>query len=293
MSFSSEQKEQIINGVYKSRCCRRALLLGVLLAKGYPTDEGIRISLDKTETAEFVSRLIREFYNTDAERIRDSKGGRRVVIGFESDSARKYISDIENNTDILLERCANCRSSFLRGVFLAAGRVGDPSKSYILELSLDGRSEIFFGFLTELGMNPGILGSEKKAVYFRNSAGIEEFFANAGMNGAMFSVIEARFNGEAKLNIHRVTNCYTNNISKTVDAASAQLKVIGALEKANLLSSLPEELEQTARLRLEYPDLSLAQLSAISVPKVSKPGLSHRLKKIIEIGNSLLHNDET
>ena len=44
-------------------------------------------------------------------------------------------------------------------------------------------------------------------------------------------------------------------------------------------------------LKPEYPDLSLSQLSAIAVPQVSKSGLSHRLKKIMELGSSLLHKD--
>ena len=292
MSFSSEQKEQIMSGVYKSRCCRRALLYGMLFAKAYDDEGSLRVSLDKESTAEFISKLIREFFGTDTEKITDKKGGRRVVISFKSDSASKYIANIGNLPELLLEKCPNCRSSFLKGVFLASGRVSDPDKSYTLEFSLAERSEIFSEFLKETGLNPGVLNKEKKAVFFRSSSGIEEFFANAGMNGAMFSVIEAKFNGEAKLNIHRVTNCYTNNIAKTVDAASAQLAIIKELCEANLLSSLPDELEATARLRLENPDLSLAQLSAISVPKVSKPGLSHRLKKIIELGNSMLHKND-
>ena len=85
-----------------------------------------------------------------------------------------------------------------------------------------------------------------------------------------------------------MANCETNNIAKTVDAARGQLEVIRALDEANLLSSLPDELEATARLRLQYSDLSLSQLAAVSVPPISKPGLSHRLKRIIEIGNNLL-----
>ena len=54
------------------------------------------------------------------------------------------------------------------------------------------------------------------------------------------------------------------------------------LEESNLLSSLPDELERTARLRLLYPDLSLTQLAAVSVPPISKSGLSHRLKRIMD-----------
>ncbi len=290
MSFSAEQKEQITNSVYKTACCRRSLLLGILFAKGNLDGECIVLKLDGVLTAEFVSKLVREFYNAESTLYRDTSGGRRIMLKFKSVSAAKYISNIAKLEELFIGKCQNCRPSFLKGVFLAAGRVSDPAKSYTLEFSLGERSHIFSNLLLKLGMNPSILKDEMKTLYFRSSTGIEEYFANAGMNGAMFSVIEARFNGEAKLNIHRVTNCYTNNISKTVDAASQQIKIINALNEANLLSSLPDELEATARLRLEYPDFSLAQLSAVSVPKISKPGLSHRLKKLIEVGDALLHN---
>ena len=54
------------------------------------------------------------------------------------------------------------------------------------------------------------------------------------------------------------------------------------------MSSLPEELEETARLKLRYPDLPLSALAAQMTPAISKSGLSHRLKKIEEIGARLL-----
>ena len=39
----------------------------------------------------------------------------------------------------------------------------------------------------------------------------------------------------------------------------------------------------TVRLRLEYPTDSLSELALRFDPPISKPGLSHRLKKIIEL----------
>ena len=68
--------------------------------------------------------------------------------------------------------------------------------------------------------------------------------------------------------------------------------VIARLDKAKLLSSLPEELAATAILRMEYPDLTLAELARISVPPISKSGLAHRLNKILELSEKLLGNDE-
>ena len=268
MSFSSKQKESIITAVYKSPCCRRALLSGILFAKATVSEEGIVLILEKPDYADFSAKLIKEFYGVTPEIYRTKKGG-----------------------EILMQKCSSCLSSFLRGVFLASGRVSNPEKQYSLEFSLGDRSENFMQFLSERGVIARI--SHKKSgivLYIKNSSEIEDFYGYAAMNPAMFALIEAKFEGEARKNIMRVTNCMTNNIQKAVDAAAKQNKLIAELERANLLSSLPDELEETARLRLRYPDLSLSQLAAIAVPAISKPGLSHRLKKIMELGTQLLYN---
>ena len=100
--------------------------------------------------------------------------------------------------------------------------------------------------------------------------------------------MNAKIEGELRNNANRVFNCDTNNIDKAVRASLKHISYISRLDEANLLSSLPEELEATARLRLLYKDYSLAQLAAISVPSISKSGLSHRLNKISEIAEKLL-----
>ena len=75
------------------------------------------------------------------------------------------------------------------------------------------------------------------------------------------------------------------------EVTDRQLSVINRLDELNLLSSLPEELELTARMRMKYPDLPLSLLAAEMTPSISKSGLSHRLKKIEEIGTRLLSTD--
>ena len=95
MSFSAEQKQEIINHTYKSSCCRRALLSGVIFARGENTDGRVVITLEKSEYAELVARLVHEFYGKDAEIFRSPKGGRSIMLGFDSPSAIKYVAKID------------------------------------------------------------------------------------------------------------------------------------------------------------------------------------------------------
>ena len=195
-----------------------------------------------------------------------------------------YLAKMLNSGELFRQKCQNCVSAFLRGVYLAAGRASDPKSEYTLELSLGERSDIFVDFLAGLGPVASITErGGKKSVYMRDSSMIEYFYALAGMNKAMFALIDAKAEGELRKNIARTSNCMTNNMQKAVDAAGPQIRLIAELEKANLLSSLPDELEETARLRLKYPEASLKELCKNSPETITVSGLNHRLKKIIEI----------
>ena len=53
------------------------------------------------------------------------------------------------------------------------------------------------------------------------------------------------------------------------------------VEEHNLLAALPDELQYTARLRLNNPDVTLSELSELHSPPITKSGLHHRLEKIM------------
>ena len=72
------------------------------------------------------------------------------------------------------------------------------------------------------------------------------------------------------------------------ERAAVQVQMaIRTLQEAGALETLPEQLRETARLRMEYPDLTLARLAEKFDPPVSKAGLSHRFKRIQEAARRL------
>ena len=295
MSFSSEQKKEIIYHTYKSMCCRRSLLSGILFCKGRVIGKTVTLSFDKSEYADFSSKLIHEFYGKEGEVYRESKGGRSIKLSFASPSAAKYLNEIDSLVDfdlcnIITQRCASCLSSFLRGVFLASGRLSDPKKQFSLEFSLGDRGVKLKKILEDLDMTP--LVAHKKTgdvIYFRKGDEIESFYGHAGLNRVVFDVIEMKIKSLARRESQRYLNCVTSNYDRMAAVSERQISIILKLEELNLLSNLPEELEETARLKLRYPDLPLSALAAQMTPAISKSGLSHRLKKIEEVGARLLN----
>ena len=72
-------------------------------------------------------------------------------------------------------------------------------------------------------------------------------------------------------------------MEKTVDAALEQRRAIQTLRERGLLEDLSPKLKEAARLREEYPELSLSQLAELCDPPVTKSSLNHRLQKLIAL----------
>ena len=289
MSFSQKQKADIISQPIKTSCCKTAFLQGVLAARGHAVDGEIHISIDGLESIEYVTNLIFDIYSKSAEVTSPKSGGRRKLLIFHAKSAEKYLNEINNGKMLHHEKCDLCLSSFLKGVFLASGRVSDPAKQYSLEFSVGVRVAAFSDFFEDIGLVPRV--SEKKnesVVYFRNSTHLEDFFALAGMNQTAFDIMNAKIQGELRNTANRIVNCETNNIDRAVSASMSQIALIEELMEKGLLSLLPEELQSTARFRMENKDMSLSQLAGAITPPISKSGLSHRLKKITEMAEAVL-----
>ena len=290
MSFSQEQKAVIISQPIKTSCCKHAFLQGVLVARGFAIDNSVSVSVDSSETADFIKGLICDVYSKEAEYVTSSAGGRRKLLSFSAKSVTRYLSELNEGGISYSEKCPLCLSHFLRGLFLASGRVSDPVKQYSLEFSVGSRAKALFDFFTSIDLTPRISAKKNETlVYFRNSTALEDFFALANMNQTAFDVMNAKIEGELRNTANRIANCETNNIDRAVSASMSQIALIEELVKRGLISLLPDELERTARFRMENKDMSLSQLAGAITPPISKSGLSHRLKKITEMAENILN----
>ena len=293
MSFAKEQKTEILLVTDKSACCRRATLFGVLSSKANVDDDFLHLTLDGDATVSYVAALVQEFYSKTPEIVRRENGGRGKTMRFDSKSAMKYILDLKNDP-IFKPKCSSCTAAFLRGVYLASGRLADPTKQHHLELGvLADRIEVFREYFATLGLDLSVANRQgAQVLYSRRSDAIEDFFALAGMNNTVFKLMNSKINSEVRNNANRVSNCETNNISKAVDTASRQVALIKELEKRNLMGSLPEELLLTAKMRMRHEDMSLSQLALSMSPPISKSGLSHRLKKLTALAETLIADSD-
>ena len=187
----------------------------------------------------------------------------------------------------------HCLSHFLRGIFLAAGRMSDFTKQYRLEFSAKAQGEALAALLSEAVAEPKF--AERRGehiVYYKTNSDICDFLALIGAEADAFALInetiEAGYRGAA----NRRANCEASNIERSVEASMRFLQIYRSLEAADKLKRLPEELRQTAQLRAENPTVSLATLGGWCTPPVSKSGMNHRLEKIEKLARELLADCE-
>jgi DNA-binding transcriptional regulator WhiA len=295
MTFLDELKKQIVSTLDRSSCCRRAMLNGIVLAKGYASSGNISVSLGNCDAIDYTKLLVREVFGQEAVISVGSAGGRRRELSFRSPAMERYLNDAKNDQKkLFVKKCAVCEPSFMCGVFLAAGRMTSIDvKRAKLELSVGDNVDLFYDYFASFGIEfSKIERRNEKLLYSANSSLIGDFFAMLGLNSAAFMIINKKIEKEVINNTNRQCNCMMNNISKTVSASAKVLDAIKALQAVNLISTLPEELEKTAMLRLQYPDYTLARLAAMFSPPISKPGLSHRLNKIVEFADRALGKRE-
>ena len=189
---------------------------------------------------------------------------------------------------ILEKEC--CRRAFLRGTFLAAGTVSDPNRSYHLEFlcnSEEQREQLRL-LLEAEGIQAGTARrGRKEIVYLKEGAKIADLLGLMEAHVSLLEFENARIMREVRGNINRKVNCETSNIRKTADAAAGQIEDLRLIEEKMGFAELPKALDETARIRLQYPTATLQELGGLMDPPVGKSGINHRMRKLHLIAEQL------
>lgn len=182
--------------------------------------------------------------------------------------------------------CDDCVKYFIRGVFITYGTITNPYKSYHLEIIVNNReaADSLFDLLSEIGMEPKKIKRKNHYIlYYKESEIIVDFLNLIGANKSAFHIMNTKIFKEIRNNANRLANCDTANIDKTVSAAKTHMDAIKILISEGIIHDLPDELKETAYLRLNNPDISLSELAQLHNPPISKSGVNHRLKKLTDI----------
>ena len=199
-----------------------------------------------------------------------------------SNRVKELLANKENKKD--------CRKSFFRGLFISSGNISDPKDAYHLELVISDEEtarEIKDTAHAENIFLKYVKRRNKHVLYLKSSEQIEDFLYYIDAPKISFDLMETKILKEVRNNANRVTNFEHANLGKTSKASAQQINAINFIIQQGKFDLLPEELKQTADLRLENIEMSIQELGEISEPKVSKSGIKHRMQRIINIARDL------
>ena len=300
ISFAGKVKNELCRVGISRQCCARAEGYGVLLYGNTFTPGEIRIITENGDFAARLPKLFQKAFGVKFDRVPEEMNGKgKLIFGITAPEKlekiintlgydARQLTALHVNFGILEEDC--CRTAFLRGAFLAGGSVTDPEKRYHLELATSHvpASREVQALMEEMGFLPrSIRRGADALLYFKQSEHIEDFLTKIGAPAAAMDIMTAKVDKEIRNGANRAMNCDMANVNKTLDAVAAQQEAIEKLEKSGQMEKLPEKIQETARLRMQNPELPLAQLAALFDPPISKSCLNHRIRKIMEEARKL------
>ena len=284
MSFSLDVKKELSEVKIKKGCCRLSFLAGLVADADMDPDGNFKYKTTVKEVVDVVSEFVRIAARTTPVLSESINMGKPVyTLEFSSERLAKLF-DHSSGEDGPIE-CPNCRKSFIKGLFVSYGTISEPASGYHLEFRIKNvrRAKEIYNLLCDEGIGSKIINRKNSVgLYYKNSSAIEDVLTYLGAVATLFDFMNVKIEREIRNSVNRSTNCVAGNISKTVNAARRQVSTITALGEEGYLLMLPDELFETAKLRLEYPSASLSELALAHEPPISKSGLTHRLAKIME-----------
>ena len=296
VSFSASAKAEICRVPVHKQCCAMAQCFGVLLFANSFGSDGIRIITESREFAYILPKLFKKAFDMDFDSYPSLASVGKLVFAIEDPDKIRWIMEaygfgmadtlaLHVNLPVVEDEC--CRAAFLRGAFLAGGSVTDPGKGYHLEVSTTHQSVAretvvlireIMGFAPKTATRGG-----GQVLYVKQNEQISDFLAYLGAPVASMGIMEARLEKELNNKVNRRCNCDDANLSKVVEAAMEQIAAIRVLREKGVLDKLPAKLQQAATAREENPEAALTELAGMMDPPITKPAMSHRLKRLVEL----------
>lgn len=311
MSFSGEVKEELAKHVSASRHCQIAELAAMIHFCGKIQDiNGKKALVFHTENQSVIRKyftLLEKTFNIEIGTSQEilERQGRSHTYSFILEEEQKVykilqtvkllsvedeVLSFEQPVDTMLIKNSCCQRAFLRGVFLTAGSMSDPEKSYHLELVCTNEMQaiqlrdIIQGFQVEAKI---VLRKKYYVVYLKEGGGISDLLNIMEAHVSLMEFENQRIVKEMRNSINRRVNCEAANITKTVNASSKQIEDILLIRDNYGFNNLQEGLREIAEVRLDYPDATLKELGQYLNPPVGKSGVNHRLRKLSELADRI------
>ncbi len=302
-SFSEAVRDEAAATLPEQRCCRLALLSGVVRTAGSFHIHGrghthLEVELAAGPAARRLVELVRGLGGTCSIRTHRERrfgSGQRVDLEIGTDAETRALLRAagvitasgspqgQPPRRVIARRC--CRAAYVRGAFLAGGSVAAPRRPVHLEVRTHdiGAAMDLARIVATDGIELRVRERERYAtVYSKRLETVADLLARIGANDAVLSLAEGEVISQLRGEANRQANAETANLRRQVVAARRQLDAIARLRASGLLEALASPLQEAAELRSAHPELTLAELAEIALPAIARPTLAGRLRRVEE-----------
>ena len=183
-----------------------------------------------------------------------------------------------------------CIMSYIRGAFLGGGSISDPKKSYHLEFDAkyEPEADRLCSMLSKCGVASKMTYRKGHyIVYIKEYSVIADTLGIIGDSSSAFEIYNISIEKDVRNSINRQMNCENANMDKVADAYMKHLSAIEKVKNTVGIETLPEVLQEIARVRVMYPEDSLKQLGERLENPIGKSGVNHRLNRIVAIADEI------
>ena len=187
-----------------------------------------------------------------------------------------------------LVRGRQAAACYARGTLLVRGSVSQPARPPHLEVGAPGEQAAadLARLLNRIGLpaRAQARGREQWRVVLKGGEAIGRALVALGARDAYLAWEDGRIRREVRAQAVRLANADQANLRRSVDAALTQTGTIRRAVAALGWQGLPGDLVEVARLRLEHPQASLAELGALLDPPRPKSTVLARLRRLEQLG---------
>ncbi|MDR1516331.1 MAG: DNA-binding protein WhiA [Synergistaceae bacterium] len=208
----------------------------------------------------------------------DRKLGRAFFVLAE-DIFRKITEDIRSPG-------GSWRWAWFRGLWGGCGALYLPQSGYHMTLrpQSEASGQRAAATLRSAGITPGKRVIRGRTEYMlRNQEQIVTCLYKMGLVKSSLLLEETAIVRSIKNRVNKVINCDSANISKTVNAAAAQLALVNLIDSEGLWDRLTPVLKELAITRRLHPSASLGELGQMLSKPVSKSTVEYRWRKLKNI----------
>lgn len=313
MSFNKSVKEEILQAKLPMQSAR-AFLSALTHTSGsigkIDGQLGFEISCETKSIIQKASKLIKELYGVNLKMYWDNSTSPNnatlyYIKCYDENSTRILedlrIIDLSEGLEVIFGIDEGLfigdydEKAYIQGAFLGCGSVTIPKEvgknaGYHLEFAFNNgiMADDFASLILRCGFNPKFINRKEKClIYMKDNESIIDILAFMEAMKSVLKVNEIIVEREMRNLINRQTNCEMANIDRAVSASEKQLSAISEIRNSGEFDMLPEKLREFAIIREKNKELSLEELGNLFNPPLSKSGVNHRMRKIMQIAKEI------